>query len=81
MASWHLVIGRKRVSGGLAGAPLLRILPGGSPIAALLERFPRATERCYRWVVGHRHALGRPIGRRAALRARARIESRSRRPA
>ena len=76
MASWHLVIGGKRASGGLAAAPLLRMLPGGSPVAALLERFPQATERAYRWIAGHRHPFGRMITRRAAERAGARIESR-----
>jgi predicted DCC family thiol-disulfide oxidoreductase YuxK len=80
MASWHLVIGPKRVSGGRAAAPLLRMLRGGSPVAVLLERFPQATERAYRFLAGQRHALGRLITRRAAERARARVESRSSRP-
>jgi predicted DCC family thiol-disulfide oxidoreductase YuxK len=77
MSSWHLVVGPDRLSGGRAVAPLLRMLPGGTAVAAVLERFPQTTERAYRWVADHRSALGRPITRGAAARARARIDSRA----
>jgi predicted DCC family thiol-disulfide oxidoreductase YuxK len=82
MASWHLVAPDGEVwSAGAATAPLMRLLSGGRPIAALAERFPWLTERAYRWVADHRGALGRSIGDRAAARARARIEARGRAPA
>ena len=46
LASWHLVVPSGEVrSGGGAAAPLARLLPGGRPLAALFEAFPRATER------------------------------------
>ena len=63
VASWHLVgPGGDVTSAGRAVAPLLRLLPGGSPFAALAERFPGATDRAYRWVADHRAAIGRLIG-------------------
>jgi predicted DCC family thiol-disulfide oxidoreductase YuxK len=81
MASWHLADPDGEVlSAGPAVAPLMRMLPGGTPIAVLAERLPRLTERAYRWVADHRGALGRPIGDRAAARARSRIEARGRAP-
>jgi predicted DCC family thiol-disulfide oxidoreductase YuxK len=81
MASWHLVAADGGVlSAGAAAAPLLRLLPGGAPLAALAERFPAATERAYRWIADHRSALGRSIPTAAAGRAETLIRSRSRRP-
>jgi predicted DCC family thiol-disulfide oxidoreductase YuxK len=79
MASWHLVAPDGRVrSGGAAVAPLLRLLRGGSGPARLAERMPRSVDRGYRWVAGHRTALGRrPGGGRAKRRAERRIEERS----
>jgi predicted DCC family thiol-disulfide oxidoreductase YuxK len=75
LASWRLVAPDGGVtSAGAAAAPLLRLLPGGGPLAALAERFPRLTERAYRWVADHRSVLARPIRRRARERADARIE-------
>jgi predicted DCC family thiol-disulfide oxidoreductase YuxK len=77
MASWHLVDPEgRRHSGGIAAVPLLRELPGGRPFAALLQRFPGATERCYAWVVRNRAALGRPIPAGARRRADTRIRER-----
>jgi predicted DCC family thiol-disulfide oxidoreductase YuxK len=76
MASWHLAPpgGDVRSAGG-AFAPLLRLLPGGAPLAALAERWPGAAERGYRWVADRRSALGRAIPRRLAAWAEARIAS------
>jgi predicted DCC family thiol-disulfide oxidoreductase YuxK len=74
MASWHLVRPDGSAhSGGAALPPLLRLLPGGGPLAVLAERFPRATERGYRWVAENRDRLGRwvrarPPGRRRVVR-------------
>jgi predicted DCC family thiol-disulfide oxidoreductase YuxK len=58
--SWHLVEPDGRVvSAGAAAGPLARLLPGGRPLADLLERFPSATERAYRWVADSRGTLAR----------------------
>ena len=58
--SWHLVGPEGEIcSSGGAAAPLARLLPGGRPLAALFERFPRPTERAYRWVAEHRDRLAR----------------------
>jgi predicted DCC family thiol-disulfide oxidoreductase YuxK len=50
-ASWHLVTADGRVySAGGAFPPLLRLLPGGRPLAAVTAAFPGLTERAYRYV-------------------------------
>jgi predicted DCC family thiol-disulfide oxidoreductase YuxK len=77
-ASWHYVdrAGR-RSSAGAAAVPMLRELPGGAPLSALLGRFPGPTERAYRWVADHRSALGRAVTEGAKRRADRRIEARA----
>ena len=78
MASWHLVDSEGRVSSAGAGfAPLLRLLPGGGPPAALADRVPRATDRAYRAVAGRRSFFGRFVTDGAKRRADARIASRT----
>jgi predicted DCC family thiol-disulfide oxidoreductase YuxK len=78
MASWHLVQPGGAVrSAGDAAAPLLRLLPGGGPLASLVARHPAGTEGVYGWVARHRGTLGRPIPRAAVRRADALIRSRS----
>jgi predicted DCC family thiol-disulfide oxidoreductase YuxK len=73
-ASWHLVSpAGERTSGGLAAVPLLRLLPGGGPPAALLARTPKLTERAYRWVAEHRSWFSRVIPGRSKRRADERI--------
>ena len=63
MSSWHLVTAEGRVySGGAAAAPLLRLLPGGRPFAAVLSAFPGVTERTYRLVARNRDRFGRLVG-------------------
>lgn len=58
--SWHLVTPEGELrSAGAAAAPLASLLPGGRPLAALFRRFPRSTERAYRWVAGHRDLFAR----------------------
>jgi predicted DCC family thiol-disulfide oxidoreductase YuxK len=58
--SWHLVPADGTVlSAGAAGAPLLRLLPGGALPAAVLTMLPATTEAGYRWVAAHREQLGR----------------------
>lgn len=60
LASWHLVTPEGELrSAGAAAAPLAGLLPGGRPLAAAFRRFPRATERSYRWVAGHRDLMAR----------------------
>ena len=66
MASWHLVTADGGVhSGGAAASPLLRLLPGGRPLAALFSAFPGVTERAYRVVARNRDRLGRLVGESA----------------
>ena len=76
MRSWHLVDpGGRRHSAGAAFAPVLRLLPGGSPLAAIAARFPRAVEAAYFAVARSRALLGRFVPERAKDRADARIAS------
>jgi predicted DCC family thiol-disulfide oxidoreductase YuxK len=57
--SWHLVADGEVRSAGAAAPGLFEALPGGRPLAGVLRAFPRATERAYRWVAGHRDLLAR----------------------
>jgi predicted DCC family thiol-disulfide oxidoreductase YuxK len=78
MASWHLVEPDGRVhSAGAAFAPLMRLLPGGRSLAPLFDRFPKASERGYRWVADHRSPFGRALPGRAKRWADRLIERRS----
>jgi len=63
MSSWHLVMddGQLR-SAGAAVAPLLALLPGGKPLAAIARTLPRMTDRGYRLVARNRDRLGRWLG-------------------
>jgi predicted DCC family thiol-disulfide oxidoreductase YuxK len=54
-----------RFSAGAAFAPVLSLLPVGRMPALVFARFPRPTERTYRWVVRHRGRLGRFVPARA----------------
>jgi predicted DCC family thiol-disulfide oxidoreductase YuxK len=77
-ASWHLVgPDGSRFSGGAAGAPLLRLLPGGSLPASVLAAAPGVTESAYRWIAGHRSHLSRLVPSSAKRRATARIAARA----
>jgi predicted DCC family thiol-disulfide oxidoreductase YuxK len=78
MKSWHLVTVDRVSSAGAAVPRLLRRLPGGTPLALVFERLPRATERGYRFVADHRSAFGKLVPRSALLRADARIAARRR---
>ena len=58
--SFHLVTpGGSVHSAGAAAAPLASLLPGGRLPARAFRRYPSQTEAAYRWVAGHRSALGR----------------------
>jgi predicted DCC family thiol-disulfide oxidoreductase YuxK len=74
MKSWHLVTESGVRSAGDALSPLLRHLPGGAPWARAFERFPRATERGYRFIAGKRSRFGKLLPGRAVRRADARID-------
>jgi predicted DCC family thiol-disulfide oxidoreductase YuxK len=77
LASWHLVApDGARHSGGDALPALLRLLPAGRAPAALLARFPAATDGGYRWVAAHRSGLSRPVPSRAKRRAAALVRQR-----
>jgi predicted DCC family thiol-disulfide oxidoreductase YuxK len=66
MSSWHLVTPDGRVySAGAAAPPLLRLLPAGKPLAALLAAFPGVTDRAYRTVARNRDRFGRLVGQTA----------------
>jgi predicted DCC family thiol-disulfide oxidoreductase YuxK len=78
LASWHLVDGDGAVrSAGAALPGLFRLLPGGTPLAALTSRTPRVTDRAYRWVAGNRSRWGKLVTDGAKRRADRRIENRS----
>jgi predicted DCC family thiol-disulfide oxidoreductase YuxK len=74
MASWHLVGQDGRIhSAGDAVAPLVRLLPGGGPIAALAGAAPGITSGLYGWVARHRGAIGRFLPAGSVKRAECRI--------
>ena len=77
MASWHLVAptGERR-SAGAAVPPLLRLLPAGRLPAAAFARFPKLTERGYRWGAEHRSQLSKLVPSSAKQRAGQRIDRR-----
>ncbi|MDQ2939710.1 MAG: DUF393 domain-containing protein [Actinomycetota bacterium] len=78
LSSWHLIgPDGRRHSASAAASPLLRTLSGGAPLAALLERFPSATEGAYGSVAANRGRLGRLIPAAAKRRADARIRRRN----
>jgi predicted DCC family thiol-disulfide oxidoreductase YuxK len=77
MSSWHLVeTDGERHSAGAGIAPLLRLLPGGSPLGAVAGRLPGLMERGYRFVGGHRSLWGKFVTDGAKRRADRRIAER-----
>ena len=77
LKSFHLVAPNGEVaSAGPALADLFRKLPGGRPLALLLELSPGATNGGYAWVAQNRVRLSRlipgPVKRRANRRLAAR---------
>jgi predicted DCC family thiol-disulfide oxidoreductase YuxK len=76
MASWHLVGDDGRVySGGEAFVPLLRLVPGGGPLARALEAVPGVADVGYRAVASRRSFFGRLIPASSKARAQERIDS------
>jgi predicted DCC family thiol-disulfide oxidoreductase YuxK len=77
MATWHLISpSGERSSGGAAVPPLLRVLPAGRLPAAAFARFPRLTDRGYRWVAEHRSQLSKWVPSSAKQRAGRRLQQR-----
>jgi predicted DCC family thiol-disulfide oxidoreductase YuxK len=69
--SWHFVARDGSVTSfGVAAAPLLRELPGGSLLAPLVGLAPAFTNRAYRAVAEHRSALSKLVPRASVERAR-----------
>ena len=78
MASMHAVLGEGHaVSGGAALSPLLRELPGGSPLATIAARFPRAAQVVYTGVAENRSLLSKLVPRAASRKADALVTRRS----
>ena len=75
MASWHLVADGRVYSRGAVAPPLLRLLPGGAPLAPALALFPGLTERAYRSVARNRDRFGRLAGARCEVDPAARRDS------
>ena len=70
--SWHLALPDGNVfSAGAAAAPLLRLLPGGRPLAWLADRSPRMTESAYRFIANRRSFFGRLLRRFGRIPPRA----------
>jgi predicted DCC family thiol-disulfide oxidoreductase YuxK len=63
MASWHLVRPDGEIlSAGAAVPELMRLLPGGAPLAAIARLAPGPTEAAYRFVSNHRDRLASFLG-------------------
>jgi len=75
-ASWHLVVDGGRYSAGAALPPLLRLLPGGAPLAWLTARMPRLTQASYSLIAANRGRLGPLLSGGAVRRAEGRIRRR-----
>lgn len=63
--SWHVAAGGEVISAGAGAVPVLKLLPGGLPLAWLAERLPRTTELVYGAIVARREQLGSLLGREA----------------
>ncbi len=77
MASFHLVAADGTVhSAGRALTELLRLLPGGQPLAAISGAIQPLTDAVYRFIAGNRSRLGPLIPGRLKARADAAIRRR-----
>jgi predicted DCC family thiol-disulfide oxidoreductase YuxK len=65
MASWHLVMPDGSVlSAGAAVPDLMRLLPGGGPLAFVATLAPGPTDAAYRFVANHRDRLASLLGQK-----------------
>lgn len=77
LASFHLIRPDGSViSAGPALEELLRLLPGGGPLASLLGRFPDQTAAGYWWIARNRMTLSRPVPKALKRRATRRLAER-----
>jgi predicted DCC family thiol-disulfide oxidoreductase YuxK len=77
LETWHLVTAEGCLySGGAAAPPLMRSLPGGTPLAWLTNVSPKLTDTLYRMVADRRSLPGRLLSHSAKTRARRRIDER-----
>ena len=66
MRSWHLVLPDGTVrSAGDAVAPLLRLLPKGTPLGIMASKAPFLTRATYRVIARNRERFGRALGTKA----------------
>jgi predicted DCC family thiol-disulfide oxidoreductase YuxK len=76
LASAHAVTPDGSVySGGDVAAPLLELLPGGSPLARLVRVAPGVARVIYNLVAARRGTIGRRLPRDAVARATERIDA------
>jgi predicted DCC family thiol-disulfide oxidoreductase YuxK len=74
-ASAHLVTPDGRIhSGGLAVAPILELLPHGTPASRVARLLPGPLRVGYDWVARHRTLLSRPVPASMKRRATAQID-------
>ncbi|MGI8460625.1 MAG: thiol-disulfide oxidoreductase DCC family protein [Solirubrobacterales bacterium] len=77
IASSHVITpSGRRYSAGATAPVVLRLLPGGKPLAALADRLPRLSERAYLCMASHRSLLGKWVGEGAKRRADSLIDER-----
>ena len=76
-SSWHLVDETGVHSAGAGFPPLLRLLPGGGPLAAGTAKLAGATESAYRFISGNRSIWGKFVTDGAKRRADERIAERT----
>ena len=77
LASWHALDDRAELSSGSGALPaLLGRLPGGRPLAALVQQFPGISAAAYGSVARNRTALSRAVPQATKRRARALIAQR-----
>jgi predicted DCC family thiol-disulfide oxidoreductase YuxK len=77
LASAHVIDAQgRRSSAGDGLAPVVEVLPGGRPLAALARRVPGLARAGYRAVAGRRSLFGKLVGDAARARADERIQQR-----
>lgn len=77
LASWHACDERGELRSGSRALPaLLERLPGGGPLATLVQRLPRLSAAAYEFLARNRTTLSRPIPDVSKRRARALIAER-----
>jgi predicted DCC family thiol-disulfide oxidoreductase YuxK len=78
LASWHIVDGDSRYSGGLAFVPLAGALPGAAVFRPLTRLLAPLLVKAYDWVAGHRSTVSRLVPARSRHRADSVLDERER---